>query len=135
MEDFTGKTVQKIACLLISLYTLKIQLQVMLFYTSKMNEICLHCHLLYFSSIILSFGQCAWCFKGWNKTTLGPKAFMEENGHYTSHRGGTYPLAHFLGNFQEKTKKVPTRTVSRKLPEISRKFSKKLTALLPLAHF
>ena len=28
-----------------------------------------------------------------------------------------------------------TRTVSRKLPEISRKFSKKLTALLPLAHF
>ena len=29
------------------------------FYTSKMNEICLHCHLLYFSSIILRFGQCA----------------------------------------------------------------------------
>ena len=28
------------------------------FYTSKINEICLHCHLLYFSSIILSFGQC-----------------------------------------------------------------------------
>ena len=28
------------------------------FYTSKMNEICLHCHLLYFSSIILSFGHC-----------------------------------------------------------------------------
>jgi hypothetical protein len=28
------------------------------FYTSKMNEICLHCHWLYFSSIILSFGQC-----------------------------------------------------------------------------
>ena len=28
------------------------------FYTSKMNEICLHCHLFYFSSIILSFGQC-----------------------------------------------------------------------------
>ena len=23
-----------------------------------MNEICLHCHLLYFSSIILSFGHC-----------------------------------------------------------------------------
>ena len=36
--------------------------------------------------------------------------------------GGTYPLAHFLGNFQEKTKKVPTRTVSRKLPEIYCKF-------------
>ena len=32
--------------------------------------------------------------------------------------GGTYLLAHFLGNFREKTKKVPTRTVSRKLPEI-----------------
>ena len=28
------------------------------FYTSKMNEICLHCHWLYFSSIILSYGQC-----------------------------------------------------------------------------
>ena len=28
------------------------------FYTSKMNEICLHCHWLYFSSIILCFGQC-----------------------------------------------------------------------------
>ena len=28
------------------------------FYTSKLNEICLQCHLLYFSSIILSFGQC-----------------------------------------------------------------------------
>ena len=27
-------------------------------YTSKMNEICLHCHLLDFSSIISSFGQC-----------------------------------------------------------------------------
>ena len=27
------------------------------FYTSKMNEICLHCHWLYFSSIIMSFGQ------------------------------------------------------------------------------
>jgi hypothetical protein len=24
-----------------------------------MNEICLHCHLLYFSSIILSFEHCA----------------------------------------------------------------------------
>ena len=33
--------------------------------------------------------------------------------------GGTYPLAHFLGNFREKTKKVPTRTVSWKLTEIS----------------
>ena len=31
------------------------------FYTSKMNEICLHCHWLCFSSIILSFGQCVWC--------------------------------------------------------------------------
>jgi hypothetical protein len=49
--------------------------------------------------------------------------------------GGTYLLTHFLGNFREKTKKVPTRTVSRKLPEISRKFPKKLTALLPLTHF
>ena len=29
------------------------------FYSSKMNEICLHCHWLYFSSITLSFGQCA----------------------------------------------------------------------------
>ena len=27
------------------------------FYTSKMHEICLHCHWLYFSSIIMSFGQ------------------------------------------------------------------------------
>ena len=27
------------------------------FYTSKLNEICLHCHRLYFSSIIMSFGQ------------------------------------------------------------------------------
>ena len=49
--------------------------------------------------------------------------------------GSTYRLAHFLGNFREKTKKVPTRTVSRKLPEISRKVPKKLRALLPLAHF
>ena len=31
------------------------------FHTSKMNEICLHCHLLYFSSIVLSFGQCVPC--------------------------------------------------------------------------
>jgi hypothetical protein len=30
------------------------------FYTSKMNEICLHCHLLYFFSIILSFGHCGY---------------------------------------------------------------------------
>ena len=29
------------------------------FYISKMNEICLRCHWFYFSSIILSFGQCA----------------------------------------------------------------------------
>ena len=29
------------------------------FYLSKMNEICLHCHWLYLSSIILGFGQCA----------------------------------------------------------------------------
>ena len=49
--------------------------------------------------------------------------------------GGTYPLAHFLGNFREKTKKVPTRTVSRKLSEISLRFLKKFKALLPLAHF
>ena len=49
--------------------------------------------------------------------------------------GGTYPLAHFLGNFREKTKKVPTRTVSRKLSEISLRFPKKFIALLPLAHF
>ena len=50
-------------------------------------------------------------------------------------KGGTYPLAHFLGNFREKTKKVPTRTVSRKLSEISLRFLKKFKALLPLAHF
>ena len=31
------------------------------FYTSKMNEICLHCHWLYFSSITLSFGQGELC--------------------------------------------------------------------------
>jgi hypothetical protein len=30
------------------------------FYTSKMNEICLHRLWLYFSSIILCFGQCIW---------------------------------------------------------------------------
>ena len=47
----------------------------------------------------------------------------------------TYPVTHFLGNFREKTKKVPTRTVSRKLPDNYRKFPKKLTALLPLANF
>ena len=29
-----------------------------------MNEISLHCHLLYFSSIILSFGQCAFTQQG-----------------------------------------------------------------------
>ena len=28
------------------------------FYASKINEICLHCHWLYFSSFILSFRQC-----------------------------------------------------------------------------
>ena len=28
------------------------------FYTSRMIEICLYCHWLYFSSFILSFGQC-----------------------------------------------------------------------------
>ena len=28
------------------------------FYKSKMSEICLHCHWLYFSSIILSLGLC-----------------------------------------------------------------------------
>ena len=37
-------------------------------------------------------------------------------------------VSQFLGNFREKTKKVPTRTVSRKLPEISQK----VRALLPL---
>ena len=26
--------------------------------SEKMNEICLHCHWLYFSSIVLGFGQC-----------------------------------------------------------------------------
>ena len=49
--------------------------------------------------------------------------------------GITYLLAHFLGNFREKTKKVPTRTVSWKLTEISWKVPKKLRALLQLAHF
>ena len=28
------------------------------FYTSRMNEFCLHCHWLYFFPFILSFGQC-----------------------------------------------------------------------------
>ena len=28
-----------------------------IFYMSKMNEICLHCHWLYFSSITMSFGE------------------------------------------------------------------------------
>jgi len=28
------------------------------FYTSRMNESCLHCHWLHFSSFILSFGHC-----------------------------------------------------------------------------
>ena len=49
-------------------------------------------------------------------------------------KGSTYRLAHFLGNFREKTKKVPTRTLSRKLSEYFRKFPKKFRALLPLAH-
>jgi hypothetical protein len=48
--------------------------------------------------------------------------------------GGTYLLTHFLGNFQEKTKKVPTHSLFRKLSEISPKFPKKLTALLLLTH-
>jgi hypothetical protein len=43
-------------------------------------------------------------------------------------------VTHFLGNFREKTRKVPRRTVSRKFPEIPPKFPKKLTALLPLTH-
>ena len=47
-------------------------------------------------------------------------------------RGGTYLLTHFLGNFREKTRKVPKRTVSRKLSGISQKFPKNLQALLPL---
>ena len=46
-----------------------------------------------------------------------------------------YILAHFLGNFREETKKVPTRTVSKKFPKVSRKFPIKFRALLPLAHF
>ena len=48
--------------------------------------------------------------------------------------GSTYRLAHFLGNFREKTKKVPTRTLSRKLSEHFQKFPKNFRALLPLAH-
>ena len=35
-------------------------------YTSKMNEICLHCHWLYFSSITMSFGQGEYT-QFWNK--------------------------------------------------------------------
>ena len=54
---------------------------------------------------------------------------------YPCSHGGTYLLIHFLGNFREKTKKVPTRTVSRKLSEIFQKFLKKFRALLPLAQF
>ena len=46
-----------------------------------------------------------------------------------SKKGGTYRRTHFLGNFREKTKKVPTTTVSRKLSEVYRKFLKKLRAL------
>ena len=45
-------------------------------------------------------------------------------------KGGTYLLIHFLGNFREKTKKVPTHSLFRKLSEISPKFPKKLEALL-----
>ena len=45
-------------------------------------------------------------------------------------QGGTYLLIHFLGNFREKTKKVPTHSLFRKLSEISPKFPKKLEALL-----
>ena len=40
------------------------------FYTSKMNEICLYCHLLYFSSIILSFGHCVLRWYFWNSWFL-----------------------------------------------------------------
>ena len=46
------------------------------------------------------------------------------------YKGGTYLLIHFLGNFREKTKKVPTHSLFRKLSEISPKFPKKLEALL-----
>ena len=63
------------------------------------------------------------------------RLFLYRSVKMTTNNGGTYPLAHFLGNFREITKKVPTRTVSRKLPEISLKVPKKLRALLPLAHF
>ena len=46
---------------------------------------------------------------------------------YCYWKGGTYPCTHFLGNFgprnfREKTTKAHTRTVSRKLSEISQKY-------------
>ena len=49
---------------------------------------------------------------------------------YICFKGGVYLLIHFLGNFREKTKKVPTHSLFRKLSEISPKFPKKLEALL-----
>ena len=47
------------------------------FYKSKINEICLHCHLLYFYSIILSFEQCATFVC---KTGLGQKPIGKTRG-------------------------------------------------------
>ena len=44
--------------ILMSNYEINFWIYIFRFYTSKINEICLHCHWLYFSSIILSFGQC-----------------------------------------------------------------------------
>ena len=62
----------------------------------------------------------------WFKNVFGSKKqFISE-----LNNGGTYLLIHFLGNFREKTKKVPTHSLFRKLSEISPKFPKKLEALL-----
>ena len=51
----------------------------------------------------------------WSLLGLVTEALAHE--YVTQGNGGTYN--HFLGNFREKTKKVPTRTVSWKLTEIS----------------
>ena len=81
-----------------------------------------YCSMLALFRYLLIFQKC------WLQSNI--YACWLQNGFPSFNKnGGTYPLAHFLGNFREKTKKVPTRTLSRKLSDNSRKFPKKLSAL------
>ena len=87
-----------------------------------MNEIHLNCHLLYFSSIIMSFGQCA---LRWLINSVGTIYHSHQKMSTRIHPKNVHENSPKVKNIHENSPKVSTRIHFQKMSNRIRPFKKK----------